>query len=56
MYKLILALAIMVTAGAVQLPIVFAAAPPQGEIHMLLHDYNRTTAFKWVNTLILDET
>jgi hypothetical protein len=30
MYKLILALAIMVTAGAVQLPLAFAAAPPQG--------------------------
>jgi len=30
MYKLILALAIMTTIGAVQLPFAFAAAPPQG--------------------------
>jgi hypothetical protein len=30
MYKLILALAIMTTIGAVQIPLAFAAAPPQG--------------------------
>jgi hypothetical protein len=30
MYKLILALAIMTTIGAVQLPLALAAAPPQG--------------------------
>jgi len=30
MYKLILALAIMTTIGAVHLPLVFASAPPQG--------------------------
>ena len=30
MYKVILALAILTTIGAVQLPLAFAAAPPQG--------------------------
>ena len=30
MYKLILALAIMTTIGAVHLPLAFASAPPQG--------------------------